>query len=403
MFPFVMSRLQGAACAAVVLACVGLSGPSVAADAEPVDGAPVFKNLHVFRSREGDAPSELIEASDGNLYGVNALGGRHGRGTLYRMNRDRVVEVLHDFWAFAEDGGTPYGAVFEASDGAFYGTTWYGGSSNAGTIYRYGLDGTYTVLHSFGWDPDGGHPACGVVQASDGFLYGTASSGGSNIYRLGLVFRMSLDGTGFSVLHAFSGDDGAYPIGALIEGQDGLLYGTTSEGGPLEGTAFSLSTGGTFTMLHGFTDAEGHRPSGLTQGSNGQLYGTTAYGGRHGGGTAFRMTPGGRMTVLHAFPQDSADGRTPMSPLLPGRNGDLYGTTHEGGESGCRGSGCGVVFRIAADGTETILHAFVESRPGVQPDAGLTAVGPHGLVGVAGAFTIYSPGGAIFGLREVAP
>jgi len=399
----ITSIRHAAFCAAFAVACGGLPALSVAADPVAADPTPVFRTLHVFDAgAEGSGPRGLIQASDGNLYGVTRTAGPFRRGTLFRMIRDhdRAVEVLHEFGAFADDGQFPYGTLVEASDGNFYGTTTAGGTAGYGTIYRYAPDGTYTILYSFGNIPDGQQPFAGLIQASDGRLYGTAFNGGTGLDG-GTVFRMSLDGSDFSVLHHFQVDDGYLPAAELVEAQDGLLYGTTTSGGARrKGAAFSVSTDGVFTLLHSFTDADGTDPRApLFQVSNGQFFGTTLVDGPNGAGTVFRMTPKGKVTVVHAFGAFVGDGMYPASGLLDPGDGYLYGTTLLGGRGPrCTPGDCGVVYRIARDGTETILHAFTSTGTGARPDTGLIRIDHRGLVG-----TSQGDGGTIFGLRETLP
>jgi uncharacterized repeat protein (TIGR03803 family) len=180
----------------------------------------------------------LIESSDGFLYGTTTFGGNHGLGTVFRMSRDGDVTVLHSFncdleddgscVAGSEDGITPQAALIEASDGFFYGTTLEGGARNSGTVFRMDRTGVVTVLHSFDYLTTGVLPRAELIEASDGFFYGTTEAGGTGGY--GTVFRMDSSGA-MTVLHAFNRSTGAYPYAALIQADDGFLYGTAPEGG----------------------------------------------------------------------------------------------------------------------------------------------------------------------------
>ena len=130
------------------------------------------------------------------------------------------------------DGQNPQAGLVEGSDGALYGTTQYGGAYNAGVVFRVNKDGTgYGVLYKFGGGADGANPQSGLVEAGNGALYGTTPSGGD--YGSGTVFRLNKDSTGYGVMHSFGGSatDGQQPQASLTRGSDGVLYGTTAFGG----------------------------------------------------------------------------------------------------------------------------------------------------------------------------
>ena len=191
----------------------------------------------------------------------------------------------------------------------------------------------------------------------------------------------------FTTLYSFcsqGGDlctDGENSLGALIQGTDGIFYGTTSYGGAYfyDGTAFSITAGGTFTTLHNFcfdcSASGGDRPfAGLVQGTNGKFYGTTYGGGALGYlcdptcGTLFGMTAGGTLKTLHSF--DGTDGAWSYAGLVQATNGMFYGTTDGGGTSKVCSSGCGTVFSMTAQGTLTTLHSF-DGTDGIGPMGGL--------------------------------
>ena len=164
----------------------------------------------------------LIEGSDGALYGTTQDGGAYGfAGIVYKISKDGTgFTKLTDFY----DGNTPYDGVIEASDGSLYGTTYFGGANGGGVVFKLNTDGTgYVEIHSFGSGGTGYYPRAGLIEGSDGALYGTTYLGGT--YGDGIVFRLNRDGTGFRVLHDFDlfGDwaNGGYPYGGLIEAFDG--------------------------------------------------------------------------------------------------------------------------------------------------------------------------------------
>ncbi len=289
------------------------------------------------------------------------------------------------------------GLIF-GSGGALYGTTEEGGASNYGTVFkltppaRGETTWTETVLYSFGAFPDDGeNPYAGLVFGENGALYSTTLEGGTSTY--GTVFKLTPPRSGQNawtetVLYSFgasSPDDGAYPYGGLVFGENGALYSTTSAGGTSEnGTVFKLSppargeTAWTETVLYSFgtTPVDGAEPSaGLILGSDGALYGTTLLGGASGHGTVFALTAhGGETTwtekVLYSFAGDP-DGALPDAGLIFGWDGVLYGTTLEGGSSGM-----GTIFQLSPHGigettwTETVLLSFT-GPDGASPDASL--------------------------------
>src|SRR5207237_1128975 len=147
-----------------------------------------------------------------------------------------TVTTLHQFSYI--DGAYPYASLIQASDGFFYGTTSQGGPSGAGTVYRMDDSGTVTTLHAFALG-DGACPYATLIQASDGFFYGTTSGGGASL--AGTVYRMDASGT-VTTLHAFARSDGASPYAALLQSSDGYLYGTAQSGGPQNaGTVFRVT------------------------------------------------------------------------------------------------------------------------------------------------------------------
>jgi uncharacterized protein (TIGR03437 family) len=184
--------------------------------------------LYGFRGiTDGSSPkAPPVQGSDGNFYGTTCCGGTASNpsGTVYRMTPAGVLTTLYSFGG--PDGAAPLGALIQASDGDFYGTTQNGGATDNGTIFRITPTGTLTTLYSFMGTSDGGNPACALLQASDGNFYGT-SQGGNGATAAGTVFRITPTGT-FTTIHVFDYTDGAYPYAGLIQATDGNLYGITS-------------------------------------------------------------------------------------------------------------------------------------------------------------------------------
>jgi len=269
------------------------------------------------RNGDGVGPAALTLAADGLLYGVARYDGTDGGGVVFRLGQDgRGFNVLHAFRGVVHDKGTneggaqPESSPVVGSDGALYGTTYSGGKDGFGVIYRLTIDGKqFTVLHHFqcqGPVSEVGSvfPEGTLTASADGFLYGSTRQGGANDG--GTLFKISQQGTGFTILHSFpglsdDGGDGRLPAATPILGRDGRLYGLTGAGGAnTVGTAFWASTDGSkFVVIHDFGppdaswhNADGAYPrAGLLQGRDGALYGVAAGGGLNGTGTVFRLMP----------------------------------------------------------------------------------------------------------------
>jgi uncharacterized repeat protein (TIGR03803 family) len=207
------------------------------------DGDPSCNTLSL------DCNAPLIQATDGNFYGVTASGGAAGKGTAFRMTPAGTFTILHPFAGGASGGANPYATLIQAADGNFYGTTAYGGTFNNGVAYRMTTEGVVTILHAFtGGSGDGEEPRAPLIQASDGNFYGTTgdciSACGAGSDWLGKVFRMTPDGT-VTVMHAFTGGADSLRPHALLQASDGNLYGTTDGGNPgglwPYGTGFRLN------------------------------------------------------------------------------------------------------------------------------------------------------------------
>jgi uncharacterized repeat protein (TIGR03803 family) len=244
-------------------------------------------------SSDGADPyANLLQGSDGNFYGTTGAGGTNDDGTVFKVAPTGTETVLHAFAKTGTDGETPYAGLIQGSDGNFYGTTYFGGAHGFGTVFKVTPSGTETVLYSFAGGSDGEHPYAAVIEGSDGNFYGTTYQGGTS--GLGTVFKLTPSGTE-TVLYAFAGgsSDGATPEAGVIQGSDGNFYGTTLQGGSGGfGTVFKLTPSGTETILHTFAGAsDGASPgANLVQGSDGNLYGSTGAGGASGDGTFFKVT-----------------------------------------------------------------------------------------------------------------
>ena len=406
----------------------------------------------------GSGPlASLFKAADGTLYGTTSAGGTQGSGTVFRMTQGGTLNTVANlygaaggfnsgaspqagliqapdgnFYGTTNDGGTTsnYGIVFRmtpagqmttlvtlnsgsspigadsaaalvvGTDGSLYGVTQNGGTSFNGAIFKVTTSGTFTPLVSFTGTTGsylGSSPRAALTQASDGNFYGTTAAGGAGGF--GTVFKMTPAGV-LTTLIQFTGTTGTYPgatpIGALAQGADGALYGTTSAGGANNlGTAFKITTSATFTSLAAFTGTTGtvlgSSPKGaLVQLANGNFYGTTQSGGTGNFGTVFQMTPAGVLTTLVNLSgiTGSTLGATPQGSLILGDDGALYGTNNSGGLNNN-----GTVFKVTPSGLFTTLVNFTAA-----PAFGRLIQGANGTLygatfgggGAAGYGTLFS-------------
>jgi uncharacterized repeat protein (TIGR03803 family) len=346
--------------------------------------------LHSFVNSDGANPwASLTQGTDGNLYGTTLNGGTSGSGTIFKIDTSGATfTALHSF--AGSDGAEPYAGLIQGSDGNLYGTTSVGGTNGNGTIFKIDTNGaTLTTLHSFAYS-DGRNPTGGLIQCTDGNLYGTTTGGGANSE--GTIFKIDTNGSTLTTLHSFAYADGAYPQAGLIQGTDGNLYGTTYQGGTSEyGTIFKIDTSGsTFTTLHSFANSDGTGPNGLIQATDGNLYGTTGGGGANGYGTIFKIDINGTaFTTLHSFV--NSDGANPYAGLIQGTDGNLYGTTAWGGTNGS-----GTILKIDTNGTTlTTLHSFVTSD-GADPQSSLIQGADGYLYGTTYQGGANGPYGTIF-------
>jgi len=307
----------------------------------------------------------------------------------------QTLRTLHNF--DGTDGFWTLAGLIQGANGDLYGTTWRGGmpSGEAGTAFDITPGGTFATLYDFcSGSPtctDGDWPFDGLIQDTDGNLYGTTEEGGAN--GGGMVFRITPNGT-LTTIYSFCSQkagilclDGSDPRGGVLKAPDGNFYGTTFTGGtdgdcyaygPGCGTVFRLTPSGILTTLHSFQYTDGATPwAGLVLGTDGNFYGTTWSGGQDSElciftgscGTVFKITPSGMLTTLHTFCSQSGctDGGSPAAGVVQGPDGNMYGTTAFGGVAGSCGYGsCGTVFQVTPGSKLTIVHDFL-GADGEQP------------------------------------
>jgi uncharacterized repeat protein (TIGR03803 family) len=354
-------------------------------------GAQKFKVLHTFHGPNGASPwTQLTRDAEGNLYGTTESGGsgkcQGGCGTAFKLDKDGKQVRLHGF--NGKNGRTPAAGLLRDAAGTLYGTTVEGGdttcfSLGCGTVFKLDTSGRETVLHKFtGTNGDGFFPGALLVRDQAGNLYGTTANGGAHGF--GTVFK--LDRTGKeTVLYSFTCEsDGCTPYPGVVLDSSGNLYGAAFYGGIAfgnsgHGVVFKVDTSGSETVLHTFGGSDGANPdSVLLFDSGGNLYGTTQNGGNSecggtGCGVVFELSPqsggGWTETTLYRFCSQSncTDGEDPIAgPLVRDSAGNLYGTTYFGGTYDD-----GVVFKLDTTGKETVLHNFSGRTDGANSPAGL--------------------------------
>jgi uncharacterized repeat protein (TIGR03803 family) len=394
-------------------------GPDEAGTVFKISTNGVLTSLYSFTGGDdGGIPTGLVQGRDGNFYGATDWGGQYGYqfgdiyGTIFQISPGGALTNWYSFgFSNYVDGADPNGLV-QGSDGSFYGTTYDGIYYNhLGSVFKITTNGALTYLYSFTGINDGAFPTAGLVQGSDGYLYGTTVYSGVNgngTHGYGNVFKISTNGA-FTPLYSFGTvtnvngqpQDGANPIAGLVQGSDGYFYGTTEYGGKYDysfsyshshGTVFKISSNGVLTTLYAFGSIanaysfalDGENPTGgLVQGSDGNFYGTTSQGGTNlftPFGTVFKISTNGVLTTLYSFGAvtnatgQSLDGGSP-SGLVQGSDGYFYGTTVGGGANKV-----GTVFRISTNGAFTSLYSF-SRNDGAGPNAGLVQVSDGSFYG----------------------
>ncbi|HTA83414.1 MAG TPA: choice-of-anchor tandem repeat GloVer-containing protein [Bacteroidia bacterium] len=332
-------------------------------------------------SKIGSQAGTLLMGSDSNLYGVAMQYGTGGEGAIFKYSiKKDTLEALYSFTGNAQ----PNLNLIFGLDGNLYGTTLGGGSLGYGSIFRCTLAGALTTLASF--NITNGRGPLGVIEAADSSFYGMTNSGGSA--GDGTIFKYKAS-TGITTLVTFTGPNGNSPYGKLIQGNDGNLYGMTASGGTGEGCIFKCSTSGVYTLLVNFNGPNGDYPNGsLLQASDGNLYGMTEGGGPSNTGVLFRCTTSGSISPLFNF-GSSTEGSVPMSGLSQASDGNLYGTTSDGGYSNG-----GTIYKLTLTDSLTTLLSFSDTS-GKGPLAGVIQAsdgnfyGTTNSGGITGNGTIY--------------
>jgi uncharacterized repeat protein (TIGR03803 family) len=342
---------------------------AVACSAATAAPAYTFELLHAFDGNDGNCPiGRMVRGPDAAWYGTTLTGSASGGGTVWRLADGGRLTTLHAFDP-AVDGTAPNGLVF-ATDGNFYGVA--RGSSFPpvdGIAYKLTPQGEFSVLHTFGLEMPNE-----LMQGQDGALYGTTPGG--------VVYRLTLDGQ-FSVLLAIDESAPGAPkalVGALAQGAPGTFYGTSSAGGKADrGTVFEVASSGALTVLHSFFGKnDGQTPlAGPTFAPDGLLAGTTSEGGDRVG-MLWAIAPGGAYGGLSPWPDDESNGAFPQAPLTFDRHGTAYGTTQNVAVDGTL-SPAGNLYQVR-DQVLAVLHTFApDGSEGMGQDSPLT-VAPDGTI-----------------------
>jgi len=372
-----------------------------------------YKVLHTFLKDgiDGRTPdTQLLLGLDGAFYGTTVVGGTNGAGTIFRLSVDgSSYTILYHFKTNQIDGHWPEDSLVQNREGTLFGTTLRGGLSDEGTVYAINPDGSdYRQLHQFnGFAAEGQLPNGGLTPATNGALYGATQVGGRA--NGGILFKIDGDGRNYAVLHHFgSANDGLWPGGQLLLGQDAAWYGTTYQGGRSNfGSLFKVQGDGHgYILLHSFSGvSDGEIPNGaLAQDAFGMLYGTTAAGGSNDVGTVFALNPDGSgYSILHSY-SNALAGDTAYfhgaGNLTFASTSVLYGNGYENVDGNNSG---GWLFLIGTNGSGYAkVHSF-----GIMPGDGRSPSGRLALSGAAWFGTTEFGGdmdaGTIYSMPILAP
>ena len=369
-------------------------------------------------------PGPLVLGTDGNFYGVLGGGGKtsgycsliRSCGTVFKMTPAGTVTVLHSF--SGSDGSDPDWLI-EGSDGNFYGTTTVGGGAprgfcGCGTIFKLTPAGVFTTLHTF-VQTDGSEPN-GIMQATDGNLYGTTHAGGvlNRLYcqtrGCGTVFKITTGGV-FTSLHSFQVNDGALPYQPPVQASNGTFYGTTFEGANGgDGTIFSITSQGKEKTFYSFTGLSNYLIVGLVAASDGNLYGTTESGGCIDAGFIYSVSQADVVSRVYDGDCQETDGYS--DALVQATGGKFYGAYTNGVESvlysldiglspfitfvipsGKAGQTVEILGQGFTGATGVIFNGVETVNFAVVSDTYMTAVVPTGAT--SGAVVVVAPGGAL--------
>jgi uncharacterized repeat protein (TIGR03803 family) len=310
---------------------------------------------------------------------LQALAGARDRGAVIVATPSGAITDLFSFCkaTTCPTGAGPYLSLLQVSNGNFFGFTL--GTAGNGTIFRLSPTGVINNLYDFCASnvcTDGQSPRTNMIQARNGYIYGTTNAGGTS-HNAGTIFRMTTAGaltTVYDFCQLTNCLDGGGPLGfgSLIQATDRNLYGATRNGGKGFGTLYQLSLSGTLKTIYKFCKArvgtnpctDGSQPDGLVEGLDGNFYGVASGGGANNAGVFFKVTRYGGLTVLYNFCSQAgcADGEGPTGLIL-GSDGNFYGTTANPSSSAAVPN---TIFQITPTGAYTLLYSSdVRTQSGV--------------------------------------
>ncbi|HWA92293.1 MAG TPA: choice-of-anchor tandem repeat GloVer-containing protein [Rhizomicrobium sp.] len=346
--------------------------------------------LQIFNGPNGGAPeTPLLADGHGGFYGATYMGGAANLGTVFHVAADGSVSTIHEF-AAGTGAAHPFANLLLQDDGSLIGGALRADGKTGSVVYKLSSSGRENVLHRFTKKSGAGYGQIwGLAKGPDGAIYGTTLNGGP--FHCGALFRMTADGK-TTAAHVFGGNannDGCSPTGAPLFDAAGNLYGVTGMGGAGTsgngGTVYRLAADGSYSLLHSFSTfpapGDGKTPTGpVARDAHGNLYGATYEGDTSTaqGGVVWRVAKDGSYSVVHAFSGDwtrDGDGASPYGGVIADASGNLYGTTSHGGVGNN-----GAVFKIARSGRERVLHSFL-AIDGAYPVAAPTLDANGDLVG----------------------
>ena len=314
-------------------------------------------------------------------------------GTAARDDEFRILYTFDEDPARAAvEGVRTSGPLLQRRDGSFLGATRAGGKHGAGTLFTIDTAGKIRVLHSFA---TGTHPIGALIETEDGRVYGVTSADGPGA----IVYARGVDDRVTSVATFDRYAAGGDPVAGLTEVNDGSFYGVAGSGGDA-GSVFRTSPKGDITVVHAFRNngTEGAGPAGpLIEFADGSFYCAMAAGGTHGAGAIVRISTEGEVDVLHAF-DPRTEGGTPTGGLVLGPNGSFFGVL----AASAKPYASGAIYRVSASGDFAIVHDFT-GADGARPIGELTSInagtvpGNGWLVGVTRAGGMYG-GGTLYRL-----
>ncbi|MBS1635348.1 MAG: T9SS type A sorting domain-containing protein [Bacteroidetes bacterium] len=337
--------------------------------------------LYSFAQTDGAKPlyTDFIQANNGLLYGVTYRGGAKDIGVFFEYN-PLTLNYTKKFDFDSANGSKPLGSLIQASDGMLYGMTLKGGANDKGVLFQYNPSSSaYSKKFDFSLN-DGCYPHGTLLQLNDSLLYGMTSQGGAN--NKGVIFQYNLLTSVCTKKFDFDSIRGSYPLGSLMKAGDGMLYGMSSGGGTYNlGVLFQFDpiSAGCAKKFEFSGPADGSTPLGfLLQASDGKLYGMTNHGGLYDKGVLFQFDYNNN-AFTKKLDFDSIHGSYPFGSLLQAGNQMLYGMTRLGGAYDS-----GVLFQFdPVSGTLTKKLDFNITN-GAHPYGNLIQVNPQ-LAGISNA------------------